>query len=148
MEPSEARESEAREEAHGVISAGVEPVEGDDLSSVGMSSSSTSIDRSNASVVSELSNRSGHSYGGVTPLSQRSAGSVARHHASEAVKVQAALAAAREEASESARKVAALEYDWQQAAELSEQATLAAAREEKSARKAAGLGMGVPDGVI
>ena len=55
---------------------------------------------------------------------------------------------AREEASESARKVAALEYDWQQAAELSEQATLAAAREEKSARKAAGLGMGVPDGVI
>ena len=61
---------------------------------------------------------------------------------------EAALAAAREEASESARKVAALEYDWQQAAELSEQATLAAAREEKSARKAAGLGMGVPDGVI
>ena len=40
------------------------------------------------------------------------------------------------------------EHDRQQAAELSEQAALAAAREEESARKVAALGMGVPDGVI
>jgi len=174
VEPSEAREethttveslvnlgeardlvepSEAREEAHGVISAGVELVEGDDLSSVGMSSSSASIDRSNASVVSESSNRSGHSYGGVTPMSQRSAGSVARHQAHEAMNAENALLRAALEATqsagESARKVAALEeHDRQQAAELSEQAALAAAREEESARKVAALGMGVPDGVI
>ena len=110
-------------------------------------------DDSRRSVVSALSNRSGHSYGGVTPMSQRSAGSLARHQANEAVKAEIALLRAALEATqsagESARKVAALEErDRQQAAELSEQAALAAAREEESARKVAALGMGVPDGVI
>jgi len=120
--------SEAREEAHGVIGAGVELVEGDDLSSVGMSSCST-------------------------PMSQRSAGSVARHQAHEAMDAELTLLRAALEATlsagESARKVAVLEeHDRQQAAELSEQAALAAARKEESARKVAALGMGVSDGAI
>ena len=67
---------------------------------------------------------------------------------SENALLRAALEATQS-AGESARKVAALEeHDRQQAAELSEQAALAAAREEESARKVAALGMGVPDGVI
>ena len=86
-------------------------------------------------------------------MSQRSAGSVARHQALEAMDAELTLLRAALEATlsagESARKVAVLEeHDRQQAAELSKQAALAAARKEESARKVAALGMGVPDGAI